>query len=107
MDMELSFLSPALRAYWTEPSPSDKYASAIEAAKHALEDLVAAGSLEDLRFLYDIGYDAGTVTFDTGGGVTITCLVDAARVLIRSDRVDLSRVTRVQLVSIDKIGGAS
>lgn len=105
--MELSFQSPTLRAHWTDPSPDDLDAGEVEAAKQVLEDLVAAASLEDLGFLYDLGYEAGTVTFDASGRVTITCLVDPARVRVANDRVDLSRVTRVQLVSINKIGGAS
>ncbi len=105
--MELSFHSPTLRAYWTDPSPGDVVVDEVEAGKQVLEDLVAATSLEDLGFFYDLGYDAGTVTFDASERVTITCLVDAARVRVVNNRVDLSRVTRVQLVSINKIGGAS
>ena len=74
--MELSFQSPALRAHWTDPSPSDLDAAEFEAGKQVLEDLVAAASLEDLMFLYDLSYDAGTVAFEAGESVTITCLVN-------------------------------
>lgn len=105
--MELSFRSPAMRARWTDPSAGDLAASEIEAAKQVLEDLAAAACLEDLGFLYDLGYQAGTVTFQGSERVTITCLIDTLRVRVVNDRADLSRVTRVQLVSIDKIGGAS
>lgn len=105
--MELSFQSPTLRAYWTNPSPGELHADEVDAAKQVLEDLAAAASLEDIGFLYDLHYEAGTVTFDAGGRVTVTCSVSVARVSVKSDRVDMSRVTRVQLVSISKFGGAS
>jgi hypothetical protein len=105
--MELSFQSPTLRAHWTNPSLGELGADELEAGKQVIEDLIAATTLEDLRFVYDLGYEAGTVTFDASERVTITCLVDDGRVSVGEDRLDLSGVTRVQLVSINKIGGAS
>ncbi|WP_150462932.1 hypothetical protein [Nesterenkonia ebinurensis] len=105
--MELSFQSPTLRAYWTDPIPGDLDADEIEAGKQVLENLAAASTFEELCFLYELGYKAGAVTFDDGARVTISCLVEASRVRTENGRVDLSRVTRVQLVSINKLGGAA
>lgn len=105
--MELSFQSQALREYWTDPAVGDLMADEVEAGKQVLEDLAAAANLEDLNFLYDLEYNAGTVEFYAHERVTVTCQVDASRVRTENDRVDLSRANRVKLLSIEKLGDAS
>lgn len=105
--MEVSFQTPELRKYWIDPQGDDLDADTMAIAKQLLEDVATAASPDLLEFVYDVAYRDGTLTFTSDGGVALTCLVDPSRVRAFGDDIDLSHVTRIQVVSIDKIGGGS
>ena len=104
--MELSFQSRELRDYWMDPRPDVLSAGEIFVAKRLLEDLVSAHRIDELLFFYDIecvGDELQLISIP----ILLLSHLDGSRVRRSPERpLDFSNVTRVKVISIEKIGGA-
>ncbi|MEN2742666.1 hypothetical protein ABCS02_33240 [Microbacterium sp. X-17] len=104
--MELSFQSRELRDYWMDPQPNVLSADEIAVAKRLIEDLSSAHRIDELLFLYDIecvGDELQLISVP----ILMLSHVDGSRVRRSDERIlDFSNVTRVKVISIQKIGGA-
>lgn len=104
--MEVSFRTRGMRDYWLDPTPDALGLGELAVAKRLIEDLVSVDRLDDLLFIYDLERNGNTLQV-VSAPVVLTCAIDGSRVT-RSDvgGSDFSRITRLKVLSVGKIGGA-